>query len=284
MTLHGGNRPLPEKNRTTCRADRERGFALLIVLWTLVFLAFLMTQILTTGRTAVALAGDLRGAAEARAAADGAIYEALFHVLSTGADHWPSDGSLRTLNDSGVTVSVRVESLANKINPNLASTALLAGLLQAVGAAPAQAARLAGAVTDWRSQAATKQAAADELAAYRRGGYRYGPPGRPFADLGELGDVIGMPPSLLAKALPEMSLYQSDDPDPTISDGVVQRALILSGQPGSSSSVYDGSVPVVSIEAEAEAPGGVTAHRKAIVSIGGSDAPEPFSILLLTDG
>ena len=261
------------------KAQRDGGFALLIVLWAMVFLAFLTSQILTTGRAANDLAWDLRTVAEARATADGAINEALFHVVSTGANHWPPDGSPH--NVDGAVVSV--QSLASKINPNLASTALLAGLLQAAGASSAQAQQLASAIIQWRSQAATKQDAAARLAAYRLAGLQYGPLGRPFTDLGELSDVIGMPPLLLAKVIPEMSLYQSDDPDPALADLVVRRALTLSGQTGSNSRVYEGTVPVVSIEAQAYAAGGVVVRRKAIIGIAGNDAPKPFYLILLAD-
>ena len=49
---------------------RERGFALLVVLWSLVLLGLLLAQVMAAGRSAVALAGNLRAASVARAAAD----------------------------------------------------------------------------------------------------------------------------------------------------------------------------------------------------------------------
>ncbi len=264
---------------------RDRGFALLIVLWSLVLLGLLITQILASGRTALALAGNLRAAATARASADGAINEALFHVLSAGADHWPPDGSPHSLGNAGGTViSVRVKSLTSQINPNLASTGLLAGLLQASGATPAQAKQLANAIIQWRSPAVSKQEAAAQVATYRNAGLPYAPPGHLFADLSELGDVLGMPPPLLAKALPHMNLYQTDDPNPALSDPVVRQALKLSGQAGSDANVYDGTVPVVSIEADVTAPGHVAAHRVAVIGLASTGAPAPFHILSLTGG
>jgi len=264
---------------------RDRGFALLIVLWSLVLLGLLITQLLGSGRTALALAGNLRAAATAHASADGAINEALFHVLSTGADHWPPDGRPHNLGSSGgMVISVRVNSLASQINPNLASTGLLAGLLQACGATPAQAKQLANAIIQWRSPAVSKPEIAAQLAAYRNAGLPYAPPGRPFADLSELGDILGMPPLLLVKALPHMNLYQTDDPDPAQAGPVVRQALKLSGQPGSSADVYDGTVPVVSIVADVTAPGRVAAHRIAIISLTSPGAPAPFHILSLTGG
>jgi general secretion pathway protein K len=265
------------------RGGGERGFALLIVLWSLVLIGLLITQVLATGRTATMLAYNLRAAAAARAGADGAINEAVFHVLSYGPNHWAADGSPHVLDDGGLTITVRVQSLDGRINPNLASTGLLAGLFQAVGAAPGQAATLANAIIAWRSPAATKNQMQARLAAYKRAGLRYGPPGQGFADISELSDVIGMPPALLTAALPHMSLYQSGDPDPADADAQVRRALALAGQSGSTGNGYDGTSPVVSIDAEAAGPGHLAVHRRAIVSLPGADAAVPFQFLSLTD-
>ena len=238
---------------------RDRGFALLVVLWSLVLIALLTSQILASGRSALHLAGNLRNAAQAQALADGAINEALLHELSTGADHWAPDGAPHAL-PGGITV--RVTSLAAKINPNLASIGLLAGLFQAVGAGPDQALQLANAIIAWRSQAISQTAAQALQASYKQAGLPYGPPNRNFADLSELGDVMGMTPALLAAALPHMDLYQSGDPDPSLADPVVRQALSLSGQAGSSAGVYNGTNPVFAIEAQAG-----RLQRKAIVSI-----------------
>jgi len=261
----------------------DRGFALLVVLWSLVLITFLTTQILGAGRTALALAGNLRDAAAASARADGAINEAIFHVVASGADHWAADGSPRVIASGDSIVTVRIESLAGQINPNLASTALLTGLFQALGAAPAQAGALATAIIEWRSPAVSSDEAKARLAAYQSAGLPFGPPSRAFADLSALSDVIGMPPALLAKALPHMSLYQSGDPDPMLADVVVHQALSLSGQAGSNSNVFEGNAPVVEIRAEVQGPGELAVRRIATVSITGANGSAPFKILSLMD-
>lgn len=263
------------------RGRRERGFALLIVLWSLVIIALLFTQIVASGRTAVRLAGNLRQAAVAQACADGALNETLLHVISTGPEHWAADGSVHLLACGGLAVTVRSENLASRINPNLASTALLAGLFQAVGASAMQAGQLAGAIIAWRSPAVSAQAAQQLAAQYRQAGLRFAPPARPFADVSELGDVLGMPPALLAAARPYLSLYASGDPDPSLSAPVVRRALSLAGQTGSSADAYNGAATVVVITAQT---GGTGVRRQAIVSIAGAGTAVPFRMLALTGG
>ena len=266
------------------RRKSERGFALLVVLWSLVLITLVTTQIMASGRTALALATNVRNAAATRACADGAIHEAVFNLIATGPAHWSAGGAPHVLDRCGMTVRVRISSLAGLINPNLASTALLAGLLQAAGAAPSQAQQLALAIIAWRSPAVSKDVARALLAGYQRAGLAYGPPAQPFSDMSELADVAGMPPALLAKAMPHMSLFQSGDPDPAIADPMVRQALALSGQAGTNSNVYEGTPPVVSISAQAEGPGQIAIRRDAIISIAGSNGPAPFQLLSLTDG
>jgi general secretion pathway protein K len=266
------------------RLPRERGFALLIVLWSMVLLSLMSAQILASGRSAVALAGNLRDAAQARAAADGAIYTAIYHLAVQGSGQWAADGSQHILTGGGMALSVRVTSLGGKINPNLASTALLAGLFQAAGAQAAQANALANAIIGWRTAPVSTSAGKAIQAEYKQAGLEFGPPGHGFADLSEIAAVIGMNPKLLANALPHMSIYQTGDPDPKLADPVVRRALALSGQAGLDTSVYTGTSPVYLISAEAGMTGKLDVRRQAVVSISGVGGPAPYQILSLTDG
>jgi len=263
---------------------RNKGFALLIVLWSLVLIGLLITQVVAGGRTALLLAGNVRAAAQAQAAADGAIQEAIFHLLINGADQWQADGTEHVLHAGGIPVTVRIDSLAGMINPNLASTALLAGLFEATGAGPAQAKRIATAITQWRSPPQNKQQGQERLAAYQRAGLAYGPPGHDFADLSELADVMFISPPVLESALPYLSLYQSGDPDPAMAPPPVREALALSGQSGTSTKAYTGTSPVVSIEAVAGIPGRLAVRRQAFVSIIGQNGAQPFKMLALTGG
>ncbi|MGE4481410.1 hypothetical protein [Acidocella sp.] len=261
---------------------RDRGFALLVVLWSLVLITLLITTLLASGRTDTRLANNIRDAAMARAAADGAINETIFHLLGHDGG-WAEDGPAHELAVGRSMVWVQVHGLAGKINPNLASTALLAGLFQAVGMAPQQAKGLARAVIAWRSKAATAQDREDLLNAYRRAGLPYGPPAKPFADLGEIANVMGMTPTLLARLRPHLNLYQSGDPNAALADPVVREALKLSGQTGARTGIYEGNATVVIVEAQARGPGHTLARRRAIVSLSGEQGVSAYKILSLTN-
>jgi len=264
------------------RRQRDRGFALLIVLWSLVLVSLILSQVLASGRSATALAQTGRDTAMGRAAADGAIAAAVFHLLNHDSG-WSADGATQVLTIGASAVTVEVRNLAARINPNLASTALLAGLFQAAGLATQQSTTLARAVTTWRSAPATGTEAAGRVADYRRAGLAFAPPGRPFQDISELGDVMGMTPAVLVAITPALSLYQSGDPDPAIAPPMVREALKRAGQTGALSGQFDGNFPVVAIEADARGPGRSLVRREAVVSLPGDQAKTPYRILALTD-
>jgi hypothetical protein len=63
----------------------------------------------------------------AEAAADGAIFEAIFNLTDPqAAQRWPIDGAAHELIVGESRVMVRLEDEAQWINPNMASPALLA--------------------------------------------------------------------------------------------------------------------------------------------------------------
>ena len=124
---------------------RERGFALLLVLWTMVLLSLIGTRIAASGCAQAQLAANVRDAAVTEAAADGAIQEAAFHLLDAPPRRWAADGAKHVLAmPGGVAVEVRIESEEGQVNPNLASAELLVALMREVGADR----RTAGTVSD----------------------------------------------------------------------------------------------------------------------------------------
>lgn len=259
-------------------SSSDRGFALLIVLWAAVFLAFLMTQILATSRTALNLAENLRAAAQARAADDGAIQEAIFHALATD---WPADRQPHALAIGGIAVTVTVKSLAGMVNPNTASLPLLAGLLRAAGAPADAAAGIASNIILWREPAPSPQAGAALLQQYRAAGLVYGPAGRPFLEIGQLSNVLGMNPALLAALKPHLSLFQTGDPNIGQADPVVRQAISYASAVGPAFSGGAGA-PSVTITACAAGPAPLCRH--AVVGLSGLASLPPFTIEQRADG
>ncbi len=59
---------------------RDGGFALIVVLWTLVLIAFIVAHLTANGRTEIRIASNLVANSAAMAAADGAIFAAIYNL------------------------------------------------------------------------------------------------------------------------------------------------------------------------------------------------------------
>ncbi|MBV9812129.1 MAG: general secretion pathway protein GspK [Acetobacteraceae bacterium] len=244
----------------------DRGFALLIVLWTLVLITLVVTQLGATGRSEAQLTLNLRDAASTGAAADGAVYEAILHVLEPGDGHWVADNRRYVLRLPQVVATVRIEDDSGRINPNTASLDLLQALISQVGADPRTAATLAQAIVDWRFPSAETPRI---NAAYRSAGLGYTPPAAAFQTLEELGLVLGMTPTLLAKLQPHLTIFHEGDPDPRVADPVVAAAIHIQTGAQIVPPTDDSGGIVVTIDVEALGPRGARAARRATVHIGG---------------
>lgn len=253
---------------------REAGFALLLVLWSLALLALVGTHVTATGRAEALLAANLRVAAMAEAAADGAVHLAVFRLLDPSAQGWRPDGLMRdgpvreVALPGGATALLRIGSEQGKLNPNLAPAPLLAALLGQLGAEPRAAAGLAAAILDWRSAGMRPRPNGAKEPQYRAAGRAWAPPGRPFESLEELGLVLGMTPALLARLTPFLSLHQGGDPDPRLAHPVLLQAMRDAEGGEEALAAELDATPVVTIAATAVLPGGARFTRLATVRLG----------------
>src|SRR3954454_11763368 len=129
--------------RTSSRALRTKGpapargqsgFALLIVLWMLVLIAFMTAHVTATGRTEIRIAANLAANAAAQAASDGAVYQAIFNLSDSRPERrWALDRAPHDLDIGGSRVTLRLEDEDARVNPSYASPALLDALMRVVG-------------------------------------------------------------------------------------------------------------------------------------------------------
>jgi general secretion pathway protein K len=276
--------PLRSPSPTLCRQDV--GFALIIVLWTLVLIAFIVAHLTATGRTEIRIADNLVANAVAQVAADGAVFAAIFNLSDPQPEqHWPVDGNARALLIGKSQVLVRLEDEAWWINPNSASPALLEALLRATGGDPEDARSLANAIGEWVGSAPAPRPPNVLLADYRAAGLDHGPPGAPLETLDELGRVLGMTPAVLAAIRPHLTLFGPPEPSAATIDPFVAAALMEAAQAAPAPSPAQPPPDVLTTRITATAFGERDARviRSAVVRIGAA-LPLGYQVLAWREG
>jgi len=126
MSCDGNSRAPP--------AARERGFALLVVIWVLALMAVLATGFASDTRSEARQARNLLEAARAQAMAEAGITLAVVGLLDQNpATQWSVDGSRRIVSYDGGMLAITVQDEAGKVNLNAAPLELIGNLLAALG-------------------------------------------------------------------------------------------------------------------------------------------------------
>ncbi len=253
-------------------ARGERGFALLIVLWTMVLLALLTAQITGAGRAEVKLAAALRLSVQLQQAADAATYETIWHMIDGGGDMWQPGSATYNLHEAGGNVEVEVIDERGKFDINQVPPGLLAGLFGVLGADATTANDLATAIGDWRSSSSTADAEQNVPPEYRMDGRAWGPPGTEFERLEELLLVRGMTPKLYNAALPYMTLALEQGPWLQYASPLVLAAIQKAKRTaGITVEAADNRGPVVlTLVATAYGPGGARFVRHVLMRFDGT--------------
>jgi general secretion pathway protein K len=193
------------EQRRQAVAVSERGFVVIAVLWILAALATLATifSVYLSNSAQVLAVSDsgLRTEAVVSASLELTAYQ----LLLAGDNARPLRGSFRfRLGDADAVVSFVSET--SRIDLNLAPKELLTGLFFGLGADQEAAEQYADRIVGWRTP--PKQGAAeDEVSLYRAAGLVYSPRQAPFAHVNELALVVGLPPALVERALPFVTIF-----------------------------------------------------------------------------
>jgi general secretion pathway protein K len=288
MAARRSARFLSEILRTSlAEPRRSRGFALLLVLWVLVLIAFLVAQVTEAGRTELRIAGNLYANAAAEAALEGAVNEAVFHLSDPQPGRrWAFDRRPYELTIGHSRIVLRIENEAGRINPNFASPAVLEGLLRATGSTAETAKPLATAIAEWVGTPVAGRSAEKAAADYRAAGRDYAPPRQPMETLDELDRVLGMTPPVLAAIRPHLTVYGPQIADPAAADSVVKAALKVIGRGGISETDTtprgrSGRIVTARIHATAHGPDNAEVSRTAVVRL---NREKPYASVMLAWG
>jgi general secretion pathway protein K len=202
---------------------RQRGIALLVVLWVLALLSALLVGFAGDTRTELLVARNLYENAHARALADAGVSLGVVGVLDPSPEsQFPADGTPRRFQYGDGTIRVRVQDEAGKIDLNAAQPELLANLMRTLGVADADAAAVSQSISKWRQE---------HLSTGPQDGRNLVPapgrlPGAAFEAVEQLRVVPGVTRALYDLLFPFITVYSGlPDVDPLTASEPVLRSL-----------------------------------------------------------
>jgi general secretion pathway protein K len=156
-----------------------------------------------------------------------------YQLLLAGEKARPALGSFRfRLDNAEVLVSFTSE--AARVDLNFASKEMLANLFAVLGADPKVASESADRIVGWRTRPKAN-AANEEEALYGAAGLTYSPRQSFFAHVNELSLVLGMPPELVDRALPFLTVFSGS----ATVDVLVAPPEVIAALPGMTPSILN---------------------------------------------
>ena len=204
---------------------REQGFILVAVLWILGALATLAVVYSFYQREAALDLVNHDEQIQARALAVSGVELAAYRLTSR-PDEQPLSGRF-SFQQGSATISVEYRCENSRIDLNFAPQQVLAGLFMALGVDSDSAITYANRVVAWRTPLTNGQS--DPEAAFYQGADRnYGPRHGPFQDVHELGLVADIPPQLIDRVMPYITVY-SGRPEVNVLGAASQVLAALPG-------------------------------------------------------
>ncbi|MDB5617780.1 type II secretion system protein GspK [Tardiphaga sp.] len=185
----------------------SRGFIVVAVLWILAALAALVLIYLTYVTNTAFTVANATARVQSEAALQGAVELAAYQLGAVRSEQRPYGGTF-TARMGTARLSVDFRTEAARIDLNAAPRELLAGLMVGLGAAPANAGGYADRIVAWRTSAAAGEDDTEDLL-YRNAGYTYVPRHAPFPAAEELWLVQGIPPQLIERMLPVLTVFSN---------------------------------------------------------------------------
>jgi general secretion pathway protein K len=281
------------------RRRRQRGVALLIVLWACALLAILLGGYAALARTEGLQSRYQFAQAQAHYAAEAGIMRAVYALQDPlPANRWAGDGRVYTFQYEGAAVKISAIDESGLVDLNAASPEVLQGLFVAAGVDPAQATSLAVNVVAWRNFNNSAADIQSLRAAYLAAGRDYGPRNGPFASVEELQMVLGMTPAIYAKVAPVITIWSGNpSPNPNTAPPLALaaipgmtpqqletiRATRLRNANDPSLALDNGTTH--SIESEATLTDGTRSTLRATIRLrAGQPGAQPYAVLRWQEG
>jgi general secretion pathway protein K len=189
------------------RGRPERGFVVVVVLWIIAMIGALLliyvNYVVNTGNLVATVTQRVQTDALMRAAVELTAYQ----LGQLKDEDRPTHGIVETrVGRTQLHIAFRSEGA--RIDLNLASKELLAGLMQGLGASTDDASTYADRIIAWRTPA--KPGSDDEENSYYlSSGLSYTPRHAPFPATDELWLVQGIPPALIERMIPFLTVFSN---------------------------------------------------------------------------
>jgi general secretion pathway protein K len=255
----------------TFRQPASNGFILVAVLWIIAALATLASIFsIYLANTAVSLSlSDNTIQTEALVSAGLELTAYQLTVPKTATIPTRGDFNFR-LGRANVTVNFTSETA--RIDLNSAPPELLAGLFAFLGVQLQNAERYAERIEGWRTKPRAPSAFAasqdNEDALYRAAGRNYSPRRGPFAHVDELALVVDVPPALIERAKPYLTVY-SGKPQINVLDAAPE---VLAAIPGMTPNLLNAVANARGTAPDPQFISGMLGPLQGVATIEGSDA------------
>jgi len=187
---------------------KQRGLALVMVLWVLSLLTIMAGSFALNMRREASITAGIKNNAFALAVAESGIAIAELMLLNPDQNkRWRTDGSIYEIITNDTKVRVRLLSEAGKIDINKADQVLLEALMVNVPSVAEQKSKIVGAILDWRDADDLVHSDGAEKKEYKEAGLSYQPRNKPFQTLEELQLVLGMNEAAFLQIEPLITIY-----------------------------------------------------------------------------
>ena len=193
-------------------ADRQRGIALVVVLWLVVLLTVIGSSHARNMRIETSLAFNHVGTARAHALAEAGINRAIMELfVSDTATRWQFNGTVYQLQLDSGSVNIAIRDASGLLDLNRADPIQLGAVLDAVVAEESDSQELVDAILDWRDKDQLRRLHGAEDDDYRHAGLDWGSRDGWFASVDELRYILGMTHELFEQLAPYLTVYSSQN-------------------------------------------------------------------------
>ena len=187
---------------------RQRGIALVVVLWLLVLLTVIAASHARVIRTETRLASNQVEASKARSLVEAGANHAIIELLVRDeAQRWSVNGSVNRIRYEDGDVAIAIRDARGLIDINKAQAALLDTVLTGVGLDQTQRQALVDAILDWRDKDSLKHIKGAEDDDYRRAGLKWAARDGDFSSVEELRYVLGMTNPVFERLAPYLTVH-----------------------------------------------------------------------------